>query len=116
MFEKPHNMTKTVLFYLAYVAYRLLASTWRVKHVNPPAANLGARIYGHFHGDELFLISAFSNKDLGVMVSLSKDGEIQAKLLGRLGYVVVRGSSSRGGAGGLKGLIDLVLQKGISAS
>lgn len=33
-----------------------------------------------------------------------------ARLLKRLGFFVVRGSSSRGGAGGLKGLVDAVEQ------
>jgi lysophospholipid acyltransferase (LPLAT)-like uncharacterized protein len=40
------------------------------------------------------------------MASLSADGTLQAKILERLGFHVVRGSSSRAGASGLKGVVD----------
>ncbi len=42
------------------------------------------------------------------MVSLSKDGQMQARALRMLGFRVVRGSSSRGGARGLAALVRAV--------
>ena len=50
------------------------------------------------------------------MASRSKDGELQGSFLSGLGYHVVRGSSSRGGAGGLKGLLDAVVKQKFNAS
>jgi lysophospholipid acyltransferase (LPLAT)-like uncharacterized protein len=41
---------------------------------------------------------------MAVLASQSKDGELIAKVLKRLGYEVVRGSSSRGGVRGLVGI------------
>ena len=43
-----------------------------------------------------------------VLASLSRDGDLQTRILRRLGFRVVRGSSSRGGAAGLKALVDQV--------
>ena len=40
-----------------------------------------------------------------VMVSLSKDGELQSGVMSRLGFRIVRGSSSRAGAKGLSGMV-----------
>jgi lysophospholipid acyltransferase (LPLAT)-like uncharacterized protein len=40
-----------------------------------------------------------------VLVSLSRDGSLQARALGLQGLTVVRGSSSRGGARGLVGVV-----------
>ncbi len=39
------------------------------------------------------------------MVSHSRDGSLQSGILSRLGLTVVRGSSSRGGAQGLRGVV-----------
>ncbi|RZA01407.1 MAG: DUF374 domain-containing protein, partial [Proteobacteria bacterium] len=67
-----------------------------------------ACIYAHWHGDELVLVAYYSFRRLAVLSSLSKDGTIMARTLGILGYQVFRGSSSRGGARGLIGLIKAV--------
>jgi lysophospholipid acyltransferase (LPLAT)-like uncharacterized protein len=42
----------------------------------------------------------------GLMISRSKDGEIISAVANRSGWVTVRGSSSKGGAKGLKSMID----------
>jgi hypothetical protein len=65
-------------------------------------------IYAHWHGDELVLVGYYSFRRLAVLSSLSKDGALMAKTLQLLGYQVFRGSSSRGGARGLLGLIKAV--------
>ena len=52
-----------------------------------------------FHG-EIFPVTGFGNRltsHLVTFVSQSKDGEIIARVLERLGHITVRGSSSRGG-------------------
>lgn len=99
--------------------YWLLSRTWRIKHLDlkgNPFVEAGPSVYAHWHGDELVLIGAYVNKAHAVMVSRSRDGERLRKMLGWLGYHIVRGSSSRGGAGGLKGLVDAVAKEGHSAS
>jgi lysophospholipid acyltransferase (LPLAT)-like uncharacterized protein len=88
-----------------------------MSHVRHPQIPAGKSVlYAHWHGDELLLISAYRHSRMAIMASRSKDGELQTRFLQGLGYHVVRGSSSRGGAGGLKGLVDAVTKEGWNAS
>ena len=96
--------------------YWLLACTWKIKELGPESvlhAHVQTRtrapcVYAHWHGDELVLIGYYANRRLAVLSSLSKDGTLMAKTLSLLGYQVFRGSSSKGGARGLIGLIRAV--------
>lgn len=96
--------------------YWLLTKTWRIEEKGPKkvldnfvqSASRKPCIYAHWHGDELVLVGYYSFRRLAVLSSLSNDGSLMAKTLGLLGYQVFRGSSSRGGARGLIGLIRAV--------
>jgi lysophospholipid acyltransferase (LPLAT)-like uncharacterized protein len=108
---------REILFVFAIEAVlRLSRSLWRVQVLNQPAEASGPHLYAHWHGDELLLVPVFAGRGYAVMASRSRDGEGMANLLRRLGYWVVRGSSSRGGAAGLKGLVDAVRHQGRSAA
>lgn len=61
-----------------------------------------------WHKDFLFALDFFRRRKIVVMVSRSKDGELVARALHRLGYKTVRGSSSAGGREALAELTDLV--------
>lgn len=100
---------------LLRIVYGTISSTWRVEKKDEPRVD-GGCLYAHWHGDELALIGPFSNQSMAVLVSKSRDGEMLNRLLGWWGYVVVRGSSSRGGVEGLKGLVDEVRMRGRIAS
>jgi lysophospholipid acyltransferase (LPLAT)-like uncharacterized protein len=64
-----------------------------------------------WHKDILFALDFFRRrKKIVVMVSRSKDGEIVARALERMGYRTVRGSSSAGGREALSELTDLLRQ------
>lgn len=99
------------------VFYWIYSRLWRVTHVRYPSqqGEKRPRIWAHYHGDELLLVGRYAFRGLSVMASRSRDGELMGRALQWLGYRVVRGSSSRGGAGGLKGLIDCVLKEGRDA-
>lgn len=58
-----------------------------------------------WHGQQVPLLRWIRRRSTVVLVSLSSDGELLAGALGVLGYDVARGSSSRGGAGGLRGVV-----------
>lgn len=62
-------------------------------------------VLAFWHGQQFALHAWPKRRKTAVLVSLSKDGDIQASALERLGLVVERGSSSRGGAMGLKGIV-----------
>lgn len=97
----------------------LLRSTrffWRIDLSEKPEDTHTPHLYAHWHGDELMLLPVFAHRNYAVMSSRSRDGERMSRLLQSLGYFVVRGSSSRGGAGGLKGLIDAVKTRRLNAA
>jgi len=65
-------------------------------------------VLAFFHGTQFPLLAWKRRRKTAVMVSLSKDGAMQAMALGMLGLDVVRGSTSREGARGLAALIRKV--------
>jgi lysophospholipid acyltransferase (LPLAT)-like uncharacterized protein len=96
----------SVLAVLASLLIRLLRLTWRVTLTGPePPYDLGPIVFCFWHGRQAGLLAHPRPRPVAVLSSRSRDGELQARILGRLGFVVQRGSSSRGGAEGLKGII-----------
>jgi lysophospholipid acyltransferase (LPLAT)-like uncharacterized protein len=85
---------------------RVWARTWRVRWVDAPPAERA--VYAFWHGQQMALVAARRGTPLATLVSLSRDGELQASVMRRLGLDVVRGSSSSGGARGLRGMIRAV--------
>ena len=65
-------------------------------------------ILAFFHGRQFLLVGCFRGSKLAIMTSLSRDGELQARTMTGLGYGIIRGSASRGGARGLIGLLKLM--------
>jgi hypothetical protein len=63
-------------------------------------------IYAFWHGRQFLLFH--NHRDTGIVIpaSESRDGEIQAGILKRFGFDVVRGSSKRKGDRALLGLVD----------
>lgn len=81
-----------------------LGSTWRIRHVGTHrvapvrfGAGRGPVLYAFPHGLLLPLTYAFRDRATWVLVSQSRDGEIIARILERLGFRTARGSSTRGG-------------------
>lgn len=62
-------------------------------------------IFMIWHRDQIPAILLNMNRNVGVLVSQSKDGELIAGPISTLGYVPVRGSSTRGGTQALRGLL-----------
>jgi lysophospholipid acyltransferase (LPLAT)-like uncharacterized protein len=57
-----------------------------------------------WHEHMLLCLPAFAHRNMRVLISQSRDGEFGALAASRLGYVPVRGSSSRGGAIALRSI------------
>jgi lysophospholipid acyltransferase (LPLAT)-like uncharacterized protein len=101
---------------LAAVAVRALGATLRVAEVGvdtlqPRWAAGQPLIYAVWHGRILMVpwLTARLRRTRGaravrVLASRSRDGELVARWVARFGLTVVRGSSSRGGAGALRAL------------
>ncbi|HEY1960284.1 MAG TPA: lysophospholipid acyltransferase family protein [Polyangiaceae bacterium] len=62
-------------------------------------------VLAFFHGTQMMLHGIARRGRTCVMVSHSRDGELQAAALRTLGFDVVRGSSSRGGARALAAMV-----------
>jgi lysophospholipid acyltransferase (LPLAT)-like uncharacterized protein len=92
---------------LGVVAWLWLA-TLRVRVVVDPAlAGVSGRpwVLAFWHGTQWPLLAWRRRRRTVVLVSLSKDGTMQSRVLTLQGLRVVRGSSSRGGARGLAQLV-----------
>jgi hypothetical protein len=65
-------------------------------------------IYTLWHGRLLLLVYSHRNRGITVLVSQSRDGEYLSRMLQWARFRTVRGSSTRGGARGLLGLIKAI--------
>lgn len=74
----------------------------------------GKAIYVTWHQRMSYHFYHLARKRIHVLISPSRDGEIAARLARKLGFEVVRGSSSRDAAAGLMGMIR-VLKRGLPA-
>jgi len=70
-------------------------------------------IYAFWHGRQFLLFQNYQHSGIIIPASESRDGEIQAGILHRFGFEVVRGSSKRKGDRALLGLVE-GLRKGKS--
>lgn len=81
---------------------RLLGATWRIREIGLPHAETargagGGALFAVWH--EYLLPQIYIRRDHGVtaLISQHHDGELIARVVHRLGFQTVRGSSTRGG-------------------
>jgi lysophospholipid acyltransferase (LPLAT)-like uncharacterized protein len=103
---------------LGSLLIRAYAATLRIeKRVDPETASLDPAkvLYAFWHGRQFLLGPSFRHQGIAVMTDLSWAGRIQAGIMSRLGYPVVRGSSRRQAA---RALADMkrTLESGCSAA
>lgn len=93
---------------LGAAAIRLLGATLRYREIGEPAAhadsNPETRVYCMWHRSLLSVACLFRKRKVAILISPSFDGELIARTIRHVGYFPVRGSSSRGGAAGLRGM------------
>lgn len=94
---------------------RLLGATWRYTTSEAPgylaSKRSGARhVYAFWHS--VILPMAYLRRDEGiaVLVSRHRDGELITRVIEGLGYVAARGSSTRGGEAGVRGMLQWAAQ------
>jgi len=90
--------------------FRLLGATWRYRVINDDAfkrsrAKNEPVIFSLWHGHLLPLLHRHRGQGVSVLISEHGDGEIVARVAEDLGYRTVRGSTSRGAARALLGLV-----------
>jgi lysophospholipid acyltransferase (LPLAT)-like uncharacterized protein len=80
------------------------------KNLNPIRENNGRVLYASWHGRMLILSYSHRGQKIHVLISQHRDGELIARIIERLGFVSVRGSTTRGGT---KALFEMA-KKGAS--
>jgi lysophospholipid acyltransferase (LPLAT)-like uncharacterized protein len=94
---------------IASIAIRCLGVTLRYRDVCDPGTIPGDKIpppgvYAFWHRCLLASAWRFRNRGMAILVSRSFDGELIARTVERLGFIAVRGSSSRDSLSGLRSL------------
>ena len=102
-------MVLAVAPWLAAWVVRALGATLRYEDVFGPGGERGDLIPGptvfvFWHRSLLACAHRFRGLDIAILISRSFDGELIARTVEQLGFTAVRGSSSRGGAAGLKAM------------
>jgi lysophospholipid acyltransferase (LPLAT)-like uncharacterized protein len=96
---------------LASAFIRILGSTLRYEDVIAPGVTPGSKIpgpvvYAFWHRCLLSCAYYFRNQKIAILISRSFDGELIARTVERLGFIAIRGSSSRGGATALRQIAE----------
>jgi lysophospholipid acyltransferase (LPLAT)-like uncharacterized protein len=109
-------MREKLLGFIAFIVIRLIGMTLRyqlifeseeaesffTKCYNDKKPNHNTKyLLAFFHQDELCLLNFFKNRNMSVLISISKDGQIMNNAARLLGYIPVRGSSSKRAVAGL---------------
>jgi len=99
---------------VAYFGTKLLVKSLRAKLYQHPSVNQQQQcVYGFWHDKQftpIMLLAGFGHGKYAALVSASKDGELLASWLSKLGYHLIRGSSSRKALSGLVNLIAAAKQ------
>jgi lysophospholipid acyltransferase (LPLAT)-like uncharacterized protein len=112
-------LIRTLLGVLLGLLARVWLATLRVRVVaHPELGEVQDRpwVLAFWHGTQWPLLAWRRRRRTVVLVSLSRDGAMQARALALQGLSVVRGSSSRGGARGLAALVRTMKRDGADAA
>jgi lysophospholipid acyltransferase (LPLAT)-like uncharacterized protein len=95
---------------VAYWVIRALGWTMRFEEVRPEIPGrlreAGTTGIGAFwHGRLLMMPLAYRGKKLAFLVSPHRDGQVVGRALERFGFLPIKGSTTRGGFSGFKGML-----------
>ena len=113
-FSFKQRLTLAVVPPLATILILALGTTLRYESVFPAGAEdrvpgdeiPGPTVYAFWHRSLLACAYRFRNRQIAILISPSFDGELIARVVELLGFKAVRGSSSRGGAAGLRNMVE----------
>ncbi len=102
-----------VVPFIAYWYLRLLRATMHFSYLNDETYrrrldNGQPSIFAFWHGRLAMMPFAYRGRGLSILVSNHLDGELISRTVGRFGIGSVRGSSTRGWFGAVKGLLSEV--------
>jgi len=107
-FTLRQRLALAVVSVALYVVIRALGATlrfaWSEEEGATPERIARPAIYSFWHQCIFPAAALFQKQGIAVMTSLSFDGEFIARIIEKLGFRAVRGSSSRGAVGALLGM------------
>jgi len=119
-FTRSQRLKASLIGWAGYIAISLIGWTirWRTEgdeHLEEILKSGHRAIFTFWHGRIFPGTYYFRDRGIVVMTSMNLDGEAIAQCIGRLGYGVARGSSSRGGFRALAQLVQDI-QRGRDAA
>ncbi len=110
-FTRKEKILLAVVPPVVALLIRMVGATLKYRDVNAPGVPVGHTlpgpvVFAFWHCSMLTCAHRFRNLGIAILISRSFDGELIARTVERLGFLAVRGSSSRGGAAGLKAMAD----------
>ncbi|MEN3013890.1 MAG: lysophospholipid acyltransferase family protein [Endomicrobiia bacterium] len=88
-----------ILPHIAWFIIQIISRLVIIERINyNKIKTLKNKIYAFFHGEQFLLVFAHKYHNIVIMTSLSRDGELQTKILSKFGYEIVRGSYGKKGA------------------
>jgi hypothetical protein len=114
VFTRKQRFLLAIIPPIAALLIRALGATLRYRDINALDASgqrvpvgieiPGPAVFAFWHRTLLVCAHRFRNKQIAILISPSFDGELIARTVALLGFYPVRGSSSRGGAPGLRAM------------
>jgi len=106
-FTRKQRLLLAIVPPLVVLLIRALGATLRFRNINAPNTPVGdtmpgPTIFAFWHCSLLICAYRFRNLGIAILISRSFDGELIARTVELLGFVAVRGSSTRGGATALR--------------
>lgn len=106
-----HKITASIAPHVAAFLIRFLAKTMRITYINFEKVwddwQIGKNVIVAFwHGRLMMMPLVYKGRGISILVSRHRDGELVSRTVKRLGIDSVRGSSTRGWLGGVKGLLN----------
>lgn len=103
-------MKNSLLAFAARSFIMAISSTLKIEFVNQKVLwrlkGKGEKIvYIFWHGQQFLTVYFHRNSKIAILTSLSKDGDLQTKILEGFGYRCIRGSSTKGGMQALREMI-----------
>jgi lysophospholipid acyltransferase (LPLAT)-like uncharacterized protein len=105
----PQRITLAIVPRLVALLVRVVGMTLRYEDraepgVTPGYEIPGPTVFAFWHRSLLACAHRFRGLDIAILISRSFDGELIARTVELLGFTAIRGSSTRGGANGLRNM------------
>jgi len=105
-------MKNRIIGFVLFLIYRALWITWRIRIYEPESMKISLRenkpmVLAHWHGHIPGVLYLLKRYRAAAIISTSKDGDFVDTMAKLLGAKTTRGSTTRGGASALKGMLRL---------